>query len=76
MTERTFCSECDNMTAGKSEPPWRWQCLKFPRLEGFGHVTQTTWDNMPPYGYCKDINHGACPLFVARKTTEPNPKGT
>ena len=71
----TFCAECDNMSrANKSDPPWRWLCLKFPRREGFGYVTRDTWDDFPPYAYAKDINHGSCPLWTARR--EPQQKET
>jgi hypothetical protein len=37
VNEPTYCDDCDNrLRANTSEPPWRWLCIKFPRLEGFG----------------------------------------
>ena len=60
----TFCNDCGNcMKENKSDPPWRWLCVKHPRLEGYGFVLQGTWINAPPYLHCKDVNGGACPLF-------------
>lgn len=64
MPEVTICSDCANcFKVNKSDPPWRWLCIRMKRLEGFGFVTRDTWDSMPPYAYCKDINHGSCPMF-------------
>lgn len=60
----TYCKDCAHaFMERKNDPPWRWMCIKHKRLEGFGFVTDTTWDDMPPYLYCKDVNGGACPLF-------------
>ena len=60
----TICSRCSNLSkVHKSDPPWRWLCLAVKRMDGFGFVTEDTWDSMPPYAYAKDINHGACPLY-------------
>lgn len=64
----TFCHDCDHLTKESDKaPPFKWMCLKHPRLDGFGFVTRGTWDNFPPYLYCKDVNGGACPLFEPRK---------
>lgn len=66
----TYCEECDHLYPGSEKlPPWRWMCMKHPRLEGFGFVTKGQWDQFPPYLYCKDVNGGACPLFEPRKET-------
>lgn len=62
--EPTYCSECDNVIREKNAPPYRWMCAKHQRHEGFGFVTPTTWDNAPPYLFCKDTNGGRCPLYV------------
>ncbi len=71
----TFCNDCDNVTeASRKSPPWYWQCIKFPRLDGFGFVTTEEWDNKPPYGYCHKINHGICPCFEPRRNGEVNAK--
>lgn len=64
----TYCDDCKHVyKANKSDSPSRWMCVHHKRLEGFGFVTRTTWDNAPPYLFCKDVNGGLCPLF------EPNP---
>ncbi|KKM19363.1 hypothetical protein LCGC14_1656450 [marine sediment metagenome] len=65
----TYCHDCDHRTNGQA-PPWRWMCLKHPRLDGFGYVTRKTWDNFPPYLFCHHVNGGACPLFEPRKETK------
>lgn len=62
--EPTLCEECDNVMREKSAPPFRWLCLKHKKLEGFGFVTRSTWDNGEPYIRCSQINHGACPTFT------------
>ncbi len=61
----TWCDECDHVhPTSRKLPPWRWLCMKHPRLnEGFGFVTGTSWDNAEPYLKCKDCNAGACPNF-------------
>ena len=75
MTAPTICADCDNLSqTGKSDPPWRWLCVKHKRLDGFGFVTQDTWDSMPPYLYCKDVNGGACPLFKPKHNQEDEKK--
>ena len=61
----TLCVNCDHAT-GRGKHPSHWMCLKFPRLEGFGFVTDDKWDSFPPYMYCNGINGGACPLFEER----------
>lgn len=33
------------------------------RLEGFGFVSRTMWDNTEPYLRCNQVNGGMCPLF-------------
>lgn len=67
----TLCRHCDNvLEISRNSPPWRWQCMKFPRLDGFGYVTDEEWVNKPPYGYCQSINHGSCPLWEPRRGNE------
>jgi hypothetical protein len=66
----TYCEDCINcIRSSKSEPAYRWLCLMHPRLEGFGFVTKTNWDNAPPYLYCRDVNGGRCVLF---QRVDPN----
>lgn len=68
----TLCKTCDNVVEqSKSRHPSRWQCRMFPRTEGFGFVTDDTWDKFDPWMYCNDINGGACPLWKERKNHEP-----
>ena len=68
MSEITYCNSCDNVALNsRKSPPWRWQCVKFPRIEGFGFVTDEEWTNYPPYAYCRDLNYGACPLWKPRR---------
>lgn len=72
----TYCLACDHVHKGSVKlPPYRWLCMKHPRLnEGYGFVTPDTWDNAPPYLFCKDVNAGACPLYEERKDTDaPSP---
>jgi hypothetical protein len=61
----TYCADCANcIRSSKTEPAYRWLCLMHPRLEGFGFVTKTNWDNAPPYLFCRDVNGGRCVLFA------------
>ncbi|MFL7901513.1 hypothetical protein ACJ41P_10300 [Azospirillum argentinense] len=66
MTSPVYCDECDHRTlASKNDQPWRWQCIKHPRPEGYGFVARGTWVNFPPYHYCKDMNRdGKCKDFA------------
>lgn len=65
LSEPTWCDDCEHVEpASRKQPPWRWLCLKNPRLEGFGFVTREKWDDFPPFLYCKDLNGGACPLYT------------
>lgn len=60
----TYCAKCQHHSRpSKSAPPWRWMCVKHPRLEGFGFVTEDTWDDAPPFLYCVSVNGGRCPLY-------------
>ena len=64
----TICQECDNVhPASLKSHPRYWLCVKFPRLEGFGFVTLTTWTMFEPFMNCHGINGGACPLFTPKK---------
>jgi len=59
----TICETCKNMTRNNATAPWyKWQCMKFKRMEGFGFVTEDIRES-DPYMYCKDINGGECPLY-------------
>lgn len=61
---RTYCADCKHVfKERKSDPPWRWMCVKHKRMDGFGFVTKDCWDDMPPFLYAKDVNGGDCPLF-------------
>ena len=63
-SEPTYCRDCQNVESGtRKQPPYRWRCLKHPRLEGFGFVTPDLWDDEPPFLRCVDVNGGACVLF-------------
>ena len=63
----TRCVECDNLHPDRKRHPAYWMCQRFPRLEGFGFVTDNKWDDFPPYMYAHHINGGACPLFTPIK---------
>ncbi len=67
MQAETYCEDCDNRIPHKW--PSRDMCIEHKREEGFGFVRRNTWDNAPPYAYCKDVNYGHCPLFKPRKET-------
>lgn len=61
----TYCTECAHIyRANKSDPPYRFMCVKHKRDESeMGFVTRDMWDSVPPYLFCKDVNHGKCPLY-------------
>jgi|ETNvirnome_2_130_1030620.scaffolds.fasta_scaffold00094_38 hypothetical protein len=64
----TLCARCDNLHPdSKGKPPWRWMCSKHPRMEGYGFVTETQWDNFDPWLYCRDVNGGCCPLHEPKR---------
>lgn len=70
--EPTFCETCAHVyKVDRHDPPWRWLCIKHRRIEGFGFVTRKTWDDFPPYLYCRDVNGGQCPLYEATTPTQP-----
>jgi hypothetical protein len=65
----TLCSECDNVAASsRKDHPRYWQCLKHKRFPGHGFVSGRDWEGAPPYGYCKDLNLGFCPLFTPSRS--------
>lgn len=71
VSEATLCNHCDNVhPESRHSQPWRWMCTKFPRLEGFGYVTDDRWDKFPPFMFCNDINGGACPLYTPKGTEQ------
>ena len=73
--EPTYCAACDHVVEHtRKSAPWYWQCIKFPRLDGFGFVTTEEWVNKPPYGYCHHINHGLCPLFEPKRGEDDEEK--
>lgn len=60
----TLCSECDNVAANSRKGhPRYWQCTRHKRFPAFGFVIGKAWEEMAPYGYCRDLNLGFCPLF-------------
>lgn len=60
----TFCIDCIHVHRdSRKQGPWYWLCSKHPRLEGYGFVTDKTWDNAPPFLRCRDVNGGVCPLY-------------
>lgn len=65
MTEITFCSTCDNVHNPK-DPYYRWNCIKFPRLDGHGFVTEEIRET-DPYMRCSGINGGSCPLYTPKR---------
>ena len=69
--ESVYCEDCDFVhTASRREPPWRWLCTKFKRSpdEGYGYVTRGTWDNAPPYRFCRHVNPvGQCSTFEPKR---------
>jgi hypothetical protein len=72
----TYCNRCTHVfRVYKNDPPQRWLCSRHPRLEGFGFVTETTWDNAPPYLYCRDVNGGKCPMYLETKPTTEESNG-
>ena len=61
----TLCSDCKHVRLNyKSDSPWKWYCIKHPRLAGWGFVTDKML-NMAPFLRCVDVNGGACPLYEA-----------
>lgn len=70
----TYCSRCEHV----SEPtmhlhPRLWLCLKHPNIwDGFGFVTEDTWEKAEPYLRCLNVNGGACPLFEQRREQDEN----
>ena len=75
MVATTYCADCDLvLESSRKSPPWYWQCMEFPRLDGFGFVTNKEWVNKPPYGYCHHINHGICPCFEPKREGKDDAK--
>lgn len=67
----TYCKDCKHVyRANKSDQPRWWMCIRHKRAEGFGFVTDQTWDNAPPYAFCREVNFGFCPLFEQREPQE------
>jgi hypothetical protein len=67
----TVCIRCQHVVEyTRRMPPYRWLCEKHRRGgDGFGFVTDTDWDDKPPYLFCKDVNGGFCPLFEPLEDT-------
>lgn len=66
MTARTYCVECKHLShASSGRHPSQWLCAMHPNIseEGFGFVTDTTWEKAEPFLRCCKVNGGACPLF-------------
>ena len=64
MSSNYYCEDCDHHIPTKD--PRFDLCVKHPRLDGYGYVRKGTWDNRPPYLYCRDVNGGACPLYAPK----------
>lgn len=47
--------------------PARDMCAKHPRLEGFGYVRKSVWDNFPPFLFCINVNGGICYLYEPKR---------
>lgn len=65
----TYCSQCDNLCQSTAKRhPAQWQCIKFPRINGFGFMSQDWIEE--PYMRCQGINGGHCPLFTPIREVE------
>ena len=63
----TLCDNCEHSHSdNEKRPPYRWMCTKFPRIEMDNFVTLDVRIS-DPYMHCKNINGGACPLFIKTK---------
>jgi hypothetical protein len=68
----TPCETCDHVhPATANKEPWKWMCLKFPRLAGLDPVAPTQRIVLEPYNRCTAINVGFCPVWQPRR----EPKG-
>lgn len=64
----TSCETCDHVSnATRSHSPYRWMCLKFPRVEGMDPVAPTLGVVLEPYNRCRNINLGHCPVWAPRR---------
>lgn len=69
----TPCETCDHVhPATAAKEPYRWMCLKFPRLAGLDPVAPTKRVVLEPYNRCSSINVGFCPVWEPRREA---PKG-
>ena len=67
--KKTPCETCDHVhPATRNQPPYKWLCLKFPRVEGLDPVAPTQGIVLQPYQRCSSINGVFCPLWQPRKT--------
>ena len=67
----TYCEHCEHMHPDSLKGHSRFaMCMKFPRLDGDGFVTEDKWDKDAPYMYCIHINGGACPLFELKREAD------
>ncbi len=64
----TFCDQCDFL-GNPSDNPYRWYCLKQPKIDGVGHLSKT-YRAKDPYMLCSGINGGACSLFQPKRKQE------
>lgn len=61
----TLCKECDHVeTTSRKLAPYKWLCMKFPRLGEVGFVDPDYWSVKEPYNKCANINLGSCPCFT------------
>lgn len=67
----TYCENCLNVTnESKHKPSYAWTCIKHPRLSGAGFVVKGVWERDTPHLYCRDVNHGGCPLFEPKRESD------
>jgi hypothetical protein len=64
----TPCEDCDGVVAStRKDGPYRWLCIRFPRLPGLDPVAPTQRMVFEPYMRCAGINGGHCPLWSPRR---------
>jgi hypothetical protein len=60
----TLCEHCRNVDVNTMrQNPRSWTCIRFPRLDGHGFLSETWYGKNEPFMRCEGINGGACPLF-------------
>lgn len=57
----TLCTNCEHSHPDNAKrQPHKWMCMRQPRLEGAGFVTDGKWQAFDPWMYCVGINGGQC----------------